>query len=112
MVPYSKTRYHQSQFENEPPTNMQEAFNRSHSSLRSHIERSFGVLKNRWKILNKMPKFSVETQIDIIMATFSLHNYINRNSEEDVNFKFVKEHPDCLPHDEFYDLCGSDTSNE
>ncbi|GKD78460.1 ALP1-like protein isoform X1, partial [Tanacetum coccineum] len=35
LVPYSKTRYHQSQFENEPPNNMQEAFNRKHSSLRS-----------------------------------------------------------------------------
>ncbi|GJZ00359.1 ALP1-like protein isoform X1 [Tanacetum coccineum] len=33
LVPYPKTRYHKSQFENEPPKNMKEAFNRSHSSL-------------------------------------------------------------------------------
>ncbi|PWA62249.1 hypothetical protein CTI12_AA364380 [Artemisia annua] len=38
LVPYPKIRYHTSQFENEPPNNMQEAFNRSHSSLRSAIE--------------------------------------------------------------------------
>ncbi|GKC59652.1 ALP1-like protein isoform X2 [Tanacetum coccineum] len=56
LVPYSKTRYHQSQFENEPPNNKQEAFNRKHSSLRSYIERSFGVLKKRWKILDYIPQ--------------------------------------------------------
>nr|GEX40960.1 hypothetical protein [Tanacetum cinerariifolium] len=39
LVPYSKTRYHRSRFQNEPPTNMKEAFNRSHSSLRSYNER-------------------------------------------------------------------------
>nr|GEX78040.1 hypothetical protein [Tanacetum cinerariifolium] len=55
LVPYSKTRYHQSRFQNEPPTNMKEAFNRSHSSLRIYNERSFGILKKRWKLLGGMP---------------------------------------------------------
>ncbi|KAJ9561339.1 hypothetical protein OSB04_006499 [Centaurea solstitialis] len=42
LAPYSRVRYHQSQFEHVLPTNAQEAFNRVHSSLRSCIERSFG----------------------------------------------------------------------
>ncbi|KAK9114026.1 hypothetical protein Syun_020823 [Stephania yunnanensis] len=76
LVPYFKTRYHQNQFENVGPNNAKEVFNRAHSSLRSCIERSFGVLKKRWKILNAMPQFSVQTQIDIKIAAFALHNYI------------------------------------
>lgn len=50
------------------------------------------ILKNKWKILNGMPKFSVQTHIDIIMAVFTLYNYVRRNSEEDMLFNFV-EHP-------------------
>ncbi|KAL4557387.1 hypothetical protein LXL04_035563 [Taraxacum kok-saghyz] len=111
-VPYSKTRYHQSQFAHEPPNNMQENFNRSHSSLRSYIEMSFGILKGQWKILNRMPKFNVQTQIDVITATFALHNYIRGNSEEATLFDFVEQHPNCVPHDGLCDVRGSDTSNE
>ncbi|XP_022038521.1 uncharacterized protein LOC110941203 [Helianthus annuus] len=109
LVPYSKTRYHQSQFQREPPNNMQEAFNRSHSSLRSHIERSFGILKKRFKILGKMPKYSVQTQIDVIMATFALHNYI-RNSQEDFMFTAMEQHPNYIPQDELHDVRNNDTS--
>ncbi|CAH9086232.1 unnamed protein product [Cuscuta europaea] len=76
LVPYPKIRYYQSQFENELHTNAEEAFNRAHSSLRSCIERSFGVLKKRWRLLKRMSKFSINTQIDVIVAAFALHNYI------------------------------------
>ncbi|KAJ9543744.1 hypothetical protein OSB04_023451 [Centaurea solstitialis] len=100
LTPYSRVRYHQSQFEHVLPTNAQEAFNRAHSSLRSCIERSFGVLKKRWKILNKMPKFSETTQIDVIMATFALRNYIRRNDMEDMVFNIVQQHGECIPMEE------------
>ena len=100
LVPYSKLRYHQSQFQNEPPKNAQEAFNRAHSSLRSCIERSFGVLKQRWKILNRMPRFSIATQTLIIVATFALHNYIRVNSPNDRVFQILDQHPDYVPVDE------------
>jgi hypothetical protein len=100
MVPYHMIRYHQSQFEHEPPTNAQEAFNWAHSSLRSCIEGSFGVLKKRWKILNKMPQFSVKTQIDVIIAAFALHNYIRINSQDDAMFTILEKHPNYIPNDE------------
>ena len=112
LVPYPKTRYHQSQFEYEAPNNAQEAFNRAHSSLRSCIERSFGVLKKRWKILSRMPQFSVHTQIDIIMATFALHNYIRINSTDDQMFTMLEQHPDYIPQDELSDVQDSFTNNE
>lgn len=112
MVPYPKVRYHQSQFENELPTNAQVAFNRSHSSLRSCIERSFGVLKKRWKILGQMPKYSVETQIDVIIAAFALHNYIRMNSHDDLLFTMVEHNPNYRGDEELPDIYDADTSNE
>ncbi|XP_071687431.1 uncharacterized protein [Rutidosis leptorrhynchoides] len=112
LVPYPKTRYHQSQFQKEPPNNMQEAFNRSHSSLRSYIERSFGILKKRFHILSEMPRFSVQTQIDVITATFALHNYIRTNSQEDIIFAIIDEHPNYIPRDELNDVNNHDIRTE
>ncbi|XP_048500931.1 protein ALP1-like [Beta vulgaris subsp. vulgaris] len=115
LVPYPKTRYHKDEFTNMPPTNEREAFNRSHSSLRSCIERSFGVLKKRWKILGQMPQFSVETQLDVIMAAFALHNYIRKNSTEDLIFRMVDENPDYMPCEELPDVIharNNETSRE
>lgn len=104
LVPYPKTRYHKEQFKNESPKNSREAFNRSHSSLRSCIERSFGVLKQRWKILSQMPQFSVTTQIDIIMACFALHNFIRKNSQNDLVFSVVDEYPNYMSSEELHDV--------
>lgn len=112
LVPYPKIRYHQSQFENVAPTNAREAFNRRHSSLRSCIERSFGVLKKRWKILNKMPKYNVQTQTDIILAAFALHNYIRKNSEEDMIFTTLEQYPDYIPYEEYGHYNDKDSNEE
>nr|GEX07090.1 hypothetical protein [Tanacetum cinerariifolium] len=112
LVPYPKTRYHKSRFKNEPPKNMQEAFNRSHSSLRSSIERSFGILKKRWKILGGMPKYSVETQHNIIIAAFALHNYIRNYDREDMVFTTFEQHSYYMGCDELHDVRGSVTNND
>ena len=109
LVPYSKLRYHQSQFQNKLPNNAQEAFNRAHSSLRSYVERSFRVLKQRWKILNKMPQFTIATQTRIIVATFALHNYIRINSPNDRVFQVLEQHSNYIPADE---LSYSTSTNE
>jgi hypothetical protein len=37
-----------------------------------------------------MPQFSVQTQIDVIMAAFALHNYIRMNSHDDLLFTMVE----------------------
>ncbi|CAA7015377.1 unnamed protein product [Microthlaspi erraticum] len=55
-------RYHMSQFESgPPPRNKQELFNRYHASLRSVIERTFGVWKKKWRILCEFPRRDTET---------------------------------------------------
>ncbi|XP_021724717.1 uncharacterized protein LOC110692032 [Chenopodium quinoa] len=53
LTPYPKTRYHQFEFRGASPRGTKEVFNRANSSIRSCIELSFGVLKARWKILDK-----------------------------------------------------------
>ncbi|KAL9840401.1 putative harbinger transposase-derived nuclease domain-containing protein [Arabidopsis thaliana] len=56
LAPYKFSRnrniqYHTSQFENgPPPRNRHELFDRCHVSLRSVIERTFGVWKKKWRI--------------------------------------------------------------
>ena len=63
-----------------------EKFNRIHSSVRNVIERSFGVLKMKWKILYKMPGYSMVTQKKIVAATMVLHNFIRKHASVDVDF--------------------------
>ena len=59
-----------------------------------------------------MSQFSLKTQINIIMATFVLHNYIRRNSEDDSMFIILEQHLDYIPQDELQDIRGSVTSNK
>ncbi|CAH9092967.1 unnamed protein product [Cuscuta europaea] len=106
LTPYPKTRYHQSEFRGANPKGVQEIFNRAHSSLRSCIERAFGVLKARWKILQKMPRYSLMDQNKIICSCFALHNYIRRSTIVDPGFKFIDEDPEFIPLDVFEDVEG------
>jgi len=77
IAPYRGVRYHLKEIEGRRPQNARELFNFRHSSLRSTIERSFALLKNRFGILdNKKPKYPLEIQIDIVLACTVIHNYI------------------------------------
>ena len=58
------------------PENMKELFNLRHSSLRMEIERIFGVLKRRFKIIRTPPEYSIKTQVLLVLAITALHNYI------------------------------------
>lgn len=70
-------RYHMPDFEDgPPPEGMLENFNYRHSSLRTSIERCFGLIKKRWKILHNMPHMDIKYQLAIIVSAFTLHNFI------------------------------------
>ena len=62
----------------------EERFNYLHSLLCSVIERTFGVWKNKWKILRNIPPFHIRTQGHIIVATMVLHNFIKAHENNDV----------------------------
>ncbi|CAM8952123.1 unnamed protein product [Rhodiola kirilowii] len=79
LAPYKekRVRYHMPTFRHgDRPTGVYEKFNYRHSSLRTTIERTFGILKRSWKILKVMPQVLEERQNDIITATCTLHNFI------------------------------------
>lgn len=63
LAPYKGQIYHIPEFRNgQKPVGKFEVYNHAHSSLRNVIERTFGVLKAKWRILKGMPSFSPRRQ--------------------------------------------------
>ncbi|WVZ48956.1 hypothetical protein U9M48_000341 [Paspalum notatum var. saurae] len=85
MAPYRKARYHLKEFDAKGHESVSEVFNYHHSCLRNIVERSFGVLKNKWQILKGIPFYSMEKQSKIIVACFALHNFALDNNEPDMD---------------------------
>lgn len=67
MVPYARGPY---------TPYSETIFNRRLSAARSTIERAFGLLSNKWKILQQAMNFKLETTSTIVMALVCLHNFI------------------------------------
>ncbi|KAL4334533.1 hypothetical protein GQ457_07G016480 [Hibiscus cannabinus] len=89
--PYKCERYHLPDFRRSSSfANHNEVFNYYYSSVRCTIERTFWVWKNRFAILRHMPKFKIETQVHIIIATMTIHNFIRRKSETDSDFNLYE----------------------
>ena len=94
MAPYKGQQYHLPEFRSSgQPRGSQETFNYVHSSLRSVIERSFGVWKARWKILHHMPNYKFDKQVVIVTTSKILHNFI-REAIADVEFQSYDENRD------------------
>ena len=61
------------------------------------IERSFGVLKMKWRVLLHMPSFPVEKQKKIIIACIALHNFIRDSALSDELFQMCDEDEEYMP---------------
>src|SRR3954464_3363023 len=74
MVPYRNTRYHLKEWAkgDKKLQNARELYNLRHSSLRNAVERIFGVIKMRFPILTSPRRFSISTQVQIVIALFAL----------------------------------------
>ena len=87
LAPFKNNTYHIPDFRREgQPTNREEIFNYLHSSLRNAIERVFGILKNKWRILKYIPSYGLVTQKRIILACIALHNFIRDSNLRDKQF--------------------------
>ena len=85
--PYTGTKYHLPEFRlARGPSGKQEIFNHAHSSLRNAIERAFGVLKQKWRILHGISSYPLEKQTEIIIACLALHNFIRDSHLFDLDF--------------------------
>jgi len=72
------------------PRNYKELYNLCHSQARNVVERIFGVVKRRFRLMVAAPEYSLETQTKIIPALCALHNFIRvYNPDEDMG---VEEH--------------------
>jgi hypothetical protein len=77
LPPFRSTRYHLNEWGNNPVQNEKELFNLRHSSLRITVERAFGSLKRRFKILDDAtPFFPFQTQVNIVVACCIIHNWV------------------------------------
>lgn len=65
------------------PATKEELFNLRHSSLRNAIERIFGVIKRRFKILAVGSEYSIDDQIRILPALCALHNFAKIHDNDD-----------------------------
>ena len=59
------------------PQNKKELFNLRHASARNVIERIFGVLKRRFRILLIAPEYNLDIQARIPAALCAIHNFIS-----------------------------------
>jgi len=104
LGPYRGERYHLPIRRRGQPQSREEIFNRVHSSLRCVIERAFRVWKKRWRILQNMSLFPCKTQVQIVVASMALHNYIRRKSIQDVAFNEFDCHPNFVLDDILTDV--------
>ena len=95
IAPFKGQRYHIPDWQNGvAPRNAQEKFNKAHSSLRSAIERSFGVWKARWPLLKDIPVgYTFSTQKKLVLGTMAIHNFIRRTQISDILFDSYDAHP-------------------
>ena len=113
LGPYKGERYHLPDFRRgRQPSGKKEIFNHAHSSLRCTIERTFGVWKNRWKILHHMPRFKFTKQVKIVIASMVLHNFIRVNADIDQEFKPYDDDDDKLPSDDEEENATQDVYKE
>jgi hypothetical protein len=82
LPPYRGTRYHLREYGSRRPQNPKELFNLRHSSLRVTVERAFGALKNRFRILDNKPFHPYKTQVKLVLACCILHNWILRHGHD------------------------------
>ena len=87
-MPYKGVRYHlkEQAIAACHPRNAKEFFNLRYSSLCNIIEQIFGVLKKRFPILKVAAEFLLQSQVEIVSAFTTLHNFIRIHSgeEEDI----------------------------
>jgi hypothetical protein len=85
LRPFRAMRYHLNEFGQNTVHNGKELFNLRHSSLRVTVERAFGSLKRRFKVLDDAkPLFPFETQVDIVVACCIIHNWVIEDSIDEL----------------------------
>ena len=89
LTPYQNVHCNLKEWERgrQQPQTKEELFNLHHASLRSAVERIFGVWKGRFQILRSPRRLPIRTQRKLIYALAALHNFLNlTGSNPDVEY--------------------------
>jgi hypothetical protein len=108
MPPYRNKRYHLANFRGRRggPRGKLETFNYRHSSLRSIVERAFGIMKRRFRILDRMNSYATDFQRLIIVTCCCIHNFIHKDCGE--SDELFKEALQQMYGEEWYNLSRCD----
>ncbi|KAJ1686500.1 hypothetical protein LUZ63_012317 [Rhynchospora breviuscula] len=83
LSPYRGKTYHLAKFQQRRPADRyqdaEELYNHRHAQLRNVVEKAFGILKGRFRILKDMHRYKYAFQTDLVIACCILHNFINRH---------------------------------
>ncbi|OAY68653.1 hypothetical protein ACMD2_13106 [Ananas comosus] len=84
------TRYHLSQFDSNTNARRhrspQDLYNHRYTQLRNAVEKAFGILKKRFKVLRQATPYPYKVQCRIAMACCIIHNFIRRHQGNDKYF--------------------------
>ncbi|XP_031273664.1 putative nuclease HARBI1 [Pistacia vera] len=86
LAPHRQVPYHVSDVHRNLSGPM-ELFNYRHASLQNVVERTFGVFKKRFRILDGMNNYLLQKQANIVMACCVIHNFIKRLGTNDPIFQ-------------------------
>lgn len=80
ITPYTGCRYHLAEWGRADvrPVTKEELFNLRHAQARNVVERIFGVVKRRWRIMTAPPEINMKFQAMLPAALAALHNFILR----------------------------------
>lgn len=89
FAPFRGVRYHLQEWDlgDRAPRNAQELYNLRHAMLRNIIERIFGVMKLRSKVMEHMPRLKLDHQFSLVVACAVLHNIIRDSGPEDALYE-------------------------
>ncbi|XP_020079660.1 uncharacterized protein LOC109713860 isoform X2 [Ananas comosus] len=90
LAPYRGERYHLSQFDVNAQARRhrgpRDLYNHRHAQLRNVVEKAFGILKRRFKVLRQATPFPYKVQCRIALACCVIHNFIKRHQGTDRYF--------------------------
>lgn len=68
------------------PANREELFNLRHAQARNIIERVFGILKSKFRILRDVPSFDVPIAASIVISLCAFTNFIKTYDPDDEDY--------------------------
>ncbi|GAV56624.1 LOW QUALITY PROTEIN: DDE_4 domain-containing protein, partial [Cephalotus follicularis] len=86
MAPYRNVRYWLGDFRRKRVMTKEEKFNHAHTKLRNVIKHTYGMLKARFPILDKMARCPFNVQRNVVIACFTVNNFIRKEKINDELF--------------------------